>query len=66
MLADAAAVIRRHYPEVADLGPPQPPLQLPQRLCPCYSIDKARRLLGYEPQHTFRSWLQDRLQQSGK
>ena len=54
LLTDAAALIVRHYPAAAALG-----ASLPQRLCPCYTVSKARETLGYEPRHTFARWLEN-------
>ena len=56
LLTDAAALILRRYPAAEAIAEP-----LPKRLCPCYSINKARELLGYEPQHTFARWLENHL-----
>lgn len=56
LLTDAAALLVKKYPAAAALAG-----HLPERLCPCYTVRKARELLGYEPQHTFARWLQDHL-----
>ena len=56
LLSDAAALILRRYPAAEAIAG-----TLPKSLCPCYSIDKARALLGYEPQHTFAHWLENHL-----
>lgn len=56
LLMDAAVPILRHYPAAARIA-----AHLPRRLCPCYSIEKARHWLGYEPQHTFERWLDNHL-----
>lgn len=55
LLGEARTVILRHYPEAARLEAAG--VALPQSLPTCYRIDKAQRLLGYAPQHTFARWL---------
>ncbi|MEN6301605.1 MAG: NAD(P)-dependent oxidoreductase [Armatimonadia bacterium] len=62
LATNAPAAILRRYPEAAELTERGVPL--PERLAPCYDIGKARNLLGYEPQITFDSWLQNWLRQS--
>jgi nucleoside-diphosphate-sugar epimerase len=57
---DAKAVILRRYPRAERLLAQG--LKLPERLAITYDISKAHRLLGYEPQHTFATWLERRLQ----
>ena len=59
LLSDARSAILKYYPEAAELEAQG--LELPTRLCPTYRIDKARRLLGYEPEWTFDRWLRERL-----
>jgi len=63
LLTDAAPLILRDFPQaqaLIDAG-----IALPQRLTACHSIAKARRLLGYEPQWTFGSWLERWLNKRG-
>ncbi len=60
--ADAPSVIRKHFPDVARLEAQG--IELPQRITMCYSIDRARRLLGYQPQVTFETWLRRKLAQA--
>lgn len=55
LVTDARSVILRHFPQAAALE--EAGVELPQRLHQCYCIDKARHLLGYEPQVNFGSWL---------
>ena len=56
LLTDAAALILRRYPAAEAIS-----ALLPKRLCPCYTVAKARERLGYEPQHTFARWLENHL-----
>ena len=58
LLTDARAVILRHFPEATWLEEHGTPL--PSVLSPTYRIDKARDLIGYEPQVHFGSWLAER------
>lgn len=60
LLTDAASVIRREFPRAQALV--EADIELPQRIAACHSIAKARRLLGYDPQWTFGSWLERWLQ----
>jgi len=63
LLTDAAALILRDFPQaqaLVDAG-----VELPKSLGACHSIAKAKRLLGYEPQWTFGSWLERWLAQGG-
>ena len=56
LLTDAASLILRDFAQaqaLVDTG-----VALPQTIGACHSIAKARRLLGYEPQWTFGSWLE--------
>ncbi len=53
---DAAGVILKHYPHAAKLA--ERGVTLPAKLNQCYRIDKARRVLGYDPRYSFESWLQ--------
>lgn len=62
LASNAAAAILRRYPEAAELT--NRGVALPERLVPCYDIGKARSLLGYEPQITFDSWLENWLRRS--
>lgn len=55
LLSDARTVILRHFPGAARLE--EAGVALPATLPVCYRIEKAQRLLGYEPQHTFARWL---------
>ncbi len=59
LLSDARSVILRYFPEAARLE--EQGVALPQRICPTYTIAKARRLLGYEPKMTFARWLRQTL-----
>jgi len=55
LLTDAPPVIRRYFPQVRMLE--QRGIHLPKTLTRFYSIEKARRLLGYEPKFNFQRWL---------
>lgn len=55
LLTDAAPLILRDFPEARRLV--EAGVALPQRIAACHSIEKARQLLGYEPQWTFGAWL---------
>jgi nucleoside-diphosphate-sugar epimerase len=59
LLTDARSVILRHFPAAAELEAEG--TELPQVLSPTYRIDKARELIGYEPQVNFGSWLAKRV-----
>lgn len=56
LATNAAAAILRRYPEASGLT--DRGVSLPERLAPCYDIDKARNLLGYKPTVTFETWLE--------
>lgn len=55
LLTDAPSVITKYYPRAKEL--PQRGIALPESITRCYCIEKAQRLLGYEPQYTFDRWL---------
>ncbi len=59
LLSDARSVILKYYPEAEALE--DEGIELPKRIAPCYRIEKARRLLAYEPQFTFERWLAGKL-----
>ena len=59
LLSDARSVILKYYPEAEALE--DQGIQLPGTIAPCYRIEKARRLLGYEPEFTFERWLTGKL-----
>jgi len=59
LLKDAAAVILRRYPRARQLL--EQGVKLPASIGCTYDIAKAHRVLGYEPRHTFESWLRRRL-----
>nr|MBP9572109.1 hypothetical protein [Kiritimatiellia bacterium] len=56
LLTDARAVILRHFPQAEALEAAGH--ALPISLGLAFSVEKARRLLGYEPEHTFGKWLE--------
>ena len=60
LLSDARSVILKYYPEAEALED-QGGIELPKKIAPCYRIEKARRLLSYEPQFTFERWLAGKL-----
>ena len=62
LLDDAPSVILKYFPEAKGLA--EQGIELPKQISPCYRIDKARRLLGYEPRVTFETWLARKLRQS--
>jgi len=55
---DPVSVVRKYYPEAGELIAAQG-LKLPP-ITHYYSIEKARRVLGFEPQYTFEAWLANR------
>lgn len=56
---DPAAVLENHFPgSVAVMERAGFPLS-PEMFWPVTSVEKARRLLGWEPRYTFASWLAD-------
>lgn len=57
LLTDARSVILRYYPQAAALE--EAGVRLPERLGLAFSVEKARRMLGYEPKHTFGKWLEE-------
>ena len=63
LLNDAASVILKYFPEARGLQ--EQGIELPERISPCYRIDKAQRLLGYQPRVNFNTWLQSKLRESG-
>lgn len=56
LLTDARAVILRHFPQAEALEAAG--VALPSSFGLVFSVEKARRLLGYEPEHTFGQWLE--------
>jgi nucleoside-diphosphate-sugar epimerase len=58
---DAPPVLLTHFPKVAQLE--RHGIALPGRLDRCYSIAKAKRLLGYAPWWNFADWLEKKLAQ---
>ena len=56
LLTDAASVIVKYYPRAAALV--EKGIELPKAIPHCYSIEKAERLIGYDPKHNFGEWLE--------
>lgn len=56
LLWDAPPLILRDFPQAQALV--EAGIELPRSVGACHSIAKARRVLGYEPQWTFASWLE--------
>jgi len=59
LLSDARSVVLKYFPEAAELE--KQGVELPERICPTYTIAKAQRLIGYQPKVTFETWLKQRL-----
>lgn len=58
-LQDPAAVVEKHFPGAGEILE-KTGQRLSSEMCwPVTSIEKARRLLGWEPSYTFASWLAD-------
>ena len=55
LLTDAASVILKYFPSAAGLK--DKGIDLPKTIPHCYSIEKAERLIGYDPKHNFGDWL---------
>lgn len=55
LLTDAPPVILKYYPRARDLAAKG--IQLPREIHRCYNIQKAERLLGFQPRYTFERWL---------
>jgi len=63
LLWDAAPLILRDFPQaqaLVDAG-----LELPRQIAACFSIARARKVLGYDPQWTFGSWLEKWMERQG-
>jgi nucleoside-diphosphate-sugar epimerase len=58
LLKDSASVILRRYPLARRLV--EQGVKLPATIGCAYDVAKAQRVLGYEPQYTFESWLKRR------
>lgn len=56
LLTDAPGVVLRYYPRAAELAGRN--IELPAAVERCYSIAKARDMLGYSPAITFGTWLE--------
>ncbi len=63
LLSEASSLILRDFPKAQQLV--EAGVELPQRITACYDITKARRLLGYNPQWTFSTWLERWLERRG-
>lgn len=58
-LKDPAAVLERHFPGSAAIIEQAGHQIVPELFWPVTSIEKARRLLGWEPRYSFETWLED-------
>jgi nucleoside-diphosphate-sugar epimerase len=56
---DPASVLEKYYPGSAAVVERAGFSLSPEMFWPVTSVEKARRLLGWEPQYTFESWLAD-------